>query len=113
MVHVISQVGARRVFIKLQKGDRCVNQFMLNHHSSVEKRFCWGENTEIISPSNVTSRSARLILKLVLEPRYLPMAPDIRSQPRAAKLQQLRHDIQEGLHSDPARPWGVSAMKRE
>jgi antitoxin ParD1/3/4 len=34
-------------------------------------------------------------------------------QLRAAKLQQLRHDIQEGLKSGPARPWNVAKMKRE
>jgi antitoxin ParD1/3/4 len=34
-------------------------------------------------------------------------------QLRAAKLEQLRHDIQEGLHSSPSRPWSVSEMKRE
>jgi antitoxin ParD1/3/4 len=34
-------------------------------------------------------------------------------QLRAARLEQLRHDIQEGLQSGPARPWSVSLMKRE
>ena len=32
---------------------------------------------------------------------------------RAARLEQLRHDIQEGRHSGPPRPWSVSEMKRE
>jgi antitoxin ParD1/3/4 len=32
---------------------------------------------------------------------------------RAAKLAQLRHDIQEGLQSGPARAWNVAEMKRE
>ena len=32
---------------------------------------------------------------------------------RAAKLQHLRYDIQEGLESGPARPWNVAQMKRE
>ena len=32
---------------------------------------------------------------------------------RAAKLAQLRHDIQEGLQSGRARPWNVAEMKRE
>ena len=32
---------------------------------------------------------------------------------RAAKLAQLRHDIQDGLHSGPARSWNVAEMKRE
>jgi antitoxin ParD1/3/4 len=34
-------------------------------------------------------------------------------QLRAAKLKQLRDDVQEGLHSGSARPWSVSKMKRE
>lgn len=34
-------------------------------------------------------------------------------QMRAAKLEQLRHDLKEGLHSGPARPWSVSELKRE
>ena len=34
-------------------------------------------------------------------------------QLRAAKLAQLRHDIQEGMHSGLARPWNVAEMKRE
>ena len=32
---------------------------------------------------------------------------------RAAKLDQLRHDIQDGLNSGPATPWDVEEMKRE
>ncbi len=32
---------------------------------------------------------------------------------RAARLEQLRHDIQDGLRSGPARPWSVSEMKLE
>jgi antitoxin ParD1/3/4 len=32
---------------------------------------------------------------------------------RAAKLQQLRLDIQEGLHSGAAQPWSVAEMKRD
>jgi antitoxin ParD1/3/4 len=34
-------------------------------------------------------------------------------QLRAAKLEQLRHDIREGLQSGPTRSWSVSEMKRE
>jgi hypothetical protein len=34
-------------------------------------------------------------------------------QLRAAKLGQLRHDNEVGLHSGPARPWSVSELKRE
>lgn len=32
---------------------------------------------------------------------------------RAAKLDQLRQDIQDGLNSGPATPWDVEEMKRE
>ena len=32
---------------------------------------------------------------------------------RAAKLDQLRQDIQDGLKSGPATPWDVEEMKRE
>jgi antitoxin ParD1/3/4 len=32
---------------------------------------------------------------------------------RAARLEQLRHDIQEGFQSGPPRPWNVADMKRE
>jgi antitoxin ParD1/3/4 len=38
---------------------------------------------------------------------------EVEDQLRAAKLAQLRNDIQEGLHSGPARRWSVSEMKRE
>jgi len=34
-------------------------------------------------------------------------------QLRAAKLEQLRHDLREGMRSGPARPWSVSELKRE
>jgi antitoxin ParD1/3/4 len=32
---------------------------------------------------------------------------------RTAKLDQLRHDVQDGLNSGPATPWDVEEMKRE
>jgi len=38
---------------------------------------------------------------------------EVEDQLRAARLEQLRHEIQDGLHSGPARPWSVSEMKRE
>jgi antitoxin ParD1/3/4 len=38
---------------------------------------------------------------------------EVEDQLRAAKLDRLRHDIQDGLHSGPARSWSVSDMKRE
>jgi hypothetical protein len=39
--------------------------------------------------------------------------PEAEDRLRAAKLEQLWRDIQEGLHSGPARPWSVSELKRE
>nr|WP_295427914.1 type II toxin-antitoxin system ParD family antitoxin [uncultured Thiodictyon sp.] len=32
---------------------------------------------------------------------------------RAAKLEQLRHDIREGLDSDPATPWSLQEAQQE
>jgi hypothetical protein len=50
------------------------------HSPNLRRRsFAWEDNTVIISPSNLTSRSAREIPKVdrVLAPRYLPMAPNL------------------------------------
>jgi antitoxin ParD1/3/4 len=38
---------------------------------------------------------------------------EAQDQLRAAKLQQLRNDIQEGLNSGPATPWDPEEIKRE
>ena len=71
---------------------------------------------------NLTPELEGLIRQKVSSGRYNSASEVVREalrlmeaedQLRAAKLQQLRHDIQEGLHSGPARPWSVSEMKRE
>jgi antitoxin ParD1/3/4 len=71
---------------------------------------------------NLTPELEGLIRQKVSSGRYNSASEVVREalrlmeaedQLRAAKLQQLRQDIQEGLHSGPARPWSVSAMKRE
>jgi antitoxin ParD1/3/4 len=71
---------------------------------------------------NLTPKLEGLIRQKVSSGRYNSASEVVREalrlmeaedQLRAAKLQQLRHDIHEGLHSGPARPWSVSAMKRE
>jgi antitoxin ParD1/3/4 len=38
---------------------------------------------------------------------------EVQDQIQAAKLEQLRQDIREGLESGPATPWDVAEMKRE
>jgi antitoxin ParD1/3/4 len=71
---------------------------------------------------NLTPELEGLIRQKVSSGRYNSASEVVREalrlmeaedQLRAAKLQQLRHDIQEGMHSGPARPWSVSEMKRE
>ncbi len=71
---------------------------------------------------NLTPELEGLIRQKVSSGRYNSASEVVREalrlmeaedQLRAAKLQQLRHDIQEGLQSGSARPWDVSEMKRE
>jgi antitoxin ParD1/3/4 len=71
---------------------------------------------------NLTPELEGLIRQKVSSGRYNSASEVVREalrlmeaedQLRAAKLAQLRHDIQEGLHSGPARPWNVAEMKRE
>jgi len=71
---------------------------------------------------NLTPELESLIRQKVSSGRYNSASEVVREalrlmeaedQLRAAKLEQLRHDIQEGLHSSPSRPWSVSEMKRE
>jgi len=71
---------------------------------------------------NLTPELESLIRQKVSSGRYNSASEVVREalrlmeaedQLRAAKLEQLRHDIQEGLHSGPARSWSVSEMKRE
>jgi antitoxin ParD1/3/4 len=71
---------------------------------------------------NLTPELEGLIRQKVSSGRYNSASEVVREalrlmeaedQLRAAKLEQLRHDIQEGLRSGPARPWSVSELKRE
>ncbi|MGA9543599.1 MAG: type II toxin-antitoxin system ParD family antitoxin [Candidatus Sulfotelmatobacter sp.] len=71
---------------------------------------------------NLTPELEGLIRQKVSSGRYNSASEVVREalrlmeaedQLRAAKLDQLRHDIQEGLRSGPARPWSVSELKRE
>jgi antitoxin ParD1/3/4 len=71
---------------------------------------------------NLTPELEGLIRQKVSSGRYNSASEVVREalrlmeaedQLRAAKLAQLRHEIQEGLDSGPARPWNVSELKRE
>jgi antitoxin ParD1/3/4 len=71
---------------------------------------------------NLTPELEGLIRQKVSSGRYNSASEVVREalrlmeaedQLRAAKLEQLRHDIQEGLHSGPTRRWSISGMKRE
>jgi antitoxin ParD1/3/4 len=71
---------------------------------------------------NLTPELEGLIRQKVSSGRYNSASEVVREalrlmeaedQFRAAKLEQLRHDIQEGLQSGLARQWSVSDMKRE
>ena len=71
---------------------------------------------------NLTPELEGLIRQKVSSGRYNSASEVVREalrlmeaedQLRAAKLEQLRHDIQEGMHSGAARRWSVSEMKRE
>jgi antitoxin ParD1/3/4 len=71
---------------------------------------------------NLTPELEGLVRQKVSSGRYNSASEVVREalrlmeaedQLRAAKLEQLRHDIQEGLQSGAARPWSVSEMKRE
>lgn len=71
---------------------------------------------------NLTPELEGLIRQKVSSGRYNSASEVVREalrlmeaedQLRAAKLQHLRHDIQEGLQSGTARSWSVSDMKRE
>jgi antitoxin ParD1/3/4 len=71
---------------------------------------------------NLTPELEGLIRQKVSSGRYNSASEVVREalrlmeaedQLRAAKLERLRHDIQEGLRSGPARQWSVSELKRE
>lgn len=71
---------------------------------------------------NLTPELEGLIRQKVSSGRYNSASEVVREalrlmeaddQLRAAKLARLRHDIQEGLRSGPARAWNVAEMKRE
>lgn len=71
---------------------------------------------------NLTPQLEGLIRQKVSSGRYNSASEVVREalrlmeaedQLRAAKLEQLRHEIQQGLHSGPTLPWSVSEMKRE
>lgn len=71
---------------------------------------------------NLTPKLEGMIRQKVSSGRYNSASEVVREalrlmeaadQLRAAKLKQLRDDIQEGLHSGSARPWSISEMKRE
>jgi antitoxin ParD1/3/4 len=71
---------------------------------------------------NLTPELEGLIRQKVSSGRYNSASEVVREalrlmeaedQLRAAKLAQLRHDVQEGMRSRPARPWNVAEMKRE
>jgi antitoxin ParD1/3/4 len=71
---------------------------------------------------NLTPELESLIRQKVSSGRYNSASEVVREalrlmeaedQLRAARLGQLRHDIQEGMQSGSPRPWSVSEMKRE
>ncbi|MGB9234206.1 MAG: type II toxin-antitoxin system ParD family antitoxin [Terriglobales bacterium] len=71
---------------------------------------------------NLTPQLEGLIREKVSSGRYNSASEVVREalrlmeaqdQLRAARLKQLRHDIQEGMQSGPPRPWSLSEMKRE
>jgi len=71
---------------------------------------------------NLTPELEGLIRQKVSSGRYNSASEVVREalrlmeaedQMRAAKLEQLRHDIHEGMHSGAARPWSVAELKRE
>jgi antitoxin ParD1/3/4 len=71
---------------------------------------------------NLTPELEGLIRQKVSSGRYNSASEVVREalrlmeaedQLRAAKLAQLRHDIQEGIHSGPTGPWNVAEMRRE
>ncbi len=71
---------------------------------------------------NLTPQLEELVRQKVSSGRYNSASEVVREalrlmeaqdQLQAAKLEQLRQDIREGLESGPARPWNVAEMKRE
>jgi antitoxin ParD1/3/4 len=71
---------------------------------------------------NLTPQLEELVRQKVSSGRYNSASEVVREalrlmeaqdQLRAAKLEQLRQDIREGLESGPARPWNVAELKRE
>jgi antitoxin ParD1/3/4 len=71
---------------------------------------------------NLTPQLEEMVRQKVSSGRYTSASEVIREalrlleeqdRLRAAKLDQLRHDIQDGLNSGPATPWDVEEMKRE
>jgi antitoxin ParD1/3/4 len=71
---------------------------------------------------NLTPQLEELVRQKVSSGRYNSASEVVREalrmmetqeQLQAARLQQLRQDIQEGLESGPSRSWDVAAMKRE
>jgi antitoxin ParD1/3/4 len=71
---------------------------------------------------NLTEQLEELVRQKVSSGRYNSASEVVREalrlmeaqdQMRAAKLEQLRQDIREGLESGPTAPWDVAQMKRE
>jgi antitoxin ParD1/3/4 len=90
--------------------------------SIIDNACHWCYSSSMPINVNLTPELEGLIRQKVSSGRYNSASEVVREalrlmeaedQLRAAKLQQLRHDIQEGLHSGPARRWRVSEMKRE
>ena len=71
---------------------------------------------------NLTPQLEQLVRQKVSSGRYNSASEVVREalrlmetqdQMQAVRLEQLRHDIQEGLDSGPAKPWKAAEMKRE
>lgn len=70
---------------------------------------------------NLTPQLEQLVRQKVSSGRYTSASEVVREalrlmedqdRLRGIKLQQLRHDIRDGLESGPATPWDVEEMKR-
>ena len=70
---------------------------------------------------NLTPQLEKLVREKVSSGRYNSASEVVREalrlmenqdQMQAAKLEQLRQDIREGLESGPARPWSLAEVKR-
>jgi len=71
---------------------------------------------------NLTPQLEDLVRQKVSSGRYNSASEVVREalrlmesqdQIQAAKLEQLRHDIREGMESGPAKPWNVEVVKNK